>query len=375
MSISIQAKGNIRRGLLLWYQKNKRDLPWRKKKSAYRTLVSEIMLQQTQIKTVIPYFERWMKAFPTIEKLAKAKLGKVLKLWEGLGYYSRARNFHKAAKIIASKHHGKIPSDYNILISLPGIGRYTAGAISSIAFNQPVALVDGNVSRVLTRIFDIHDDILKLETQKELYKIADQLVPPENPGDFNQALMELGSLVCFPSMPNCGDCPLKNICLARRKGTQESLPVKSKQAPKKNVYIFAGIIRNREKILVRERPHTGIWGGLWELPNIHGKSHKIEGGWQRSLPFGEQLLPVSEEFERVTHQLTHLNVTILPFAFEIKNTSPGDCPRFWGLSPLREKTKAGANSNLRWIDQSDLRRLSFPVPFQKIMRAVFHNEK
>lgn len=343
--------------LLRWYDQNKRALPWRLLKSPYRTFVSEIMLQQTQIKTVLPYFKRWMKTFPTIEKLAKADIGKVLKLWEGLGYYSRARNLHKASQIIVEKYKGAVPSDYDSLIALPGIGRYTAGAIGSIAFNLRVPLVDGNVSRVFTRVFNIREDITKPDTQKELYKIADRLVPAERPGDFNQALMELGSLVCFPALPNCGDCPVQKICMAQKKGNQESLPVKSKQLVRKNIHLLAGIIRHQNKILVRERAASGIWGGLWELPNFRLENNLKAGNkyacslLQKNL--GISLNSLDQKFVPLTHRLTHLDVTIYPFLFETKHN---------GVKEDR----------YLWADKLSIKELSFPVPFQKIIKLAFH---
>ncbi|MBI4395287.1 MAG: A/G-specific adenine glycosylase, partial [Candidatus Omnitrophica bacterium] len=213
--------------LTQWFSKHQRPLPWRVHGSPYRIFIVEVMLQQTQIKTVLPYYERWLKTFPTIQALAEAPLDQVLKVWEGLGYYTRARNLHKAAQMIVEKFGGEIPNDLETLQSLPGIGRYTAGAIASIAFQKPVPLVDGNVARVFSRIFYFRKDVAKPETQNMLYALAEKLVPKEKPGIFNQAVMELGSLICIPETPKCSICPVKSLCLAFRKGDPSKLPVKS----------------------------------------------------------------------------------------------------------------------------------------------------
>jgi len=350
--VSQSTRVKIQKYLLSWFSKNQRPMPWRTLQSPYRTFISEIMLQQTQIKTVIPYFERWMKAFPDVSALASAPIDDVLKLWEGLGYYTRARNLHKTSKIIVEKHGGKIPGDYASLIALPGIGRYTAGAIASIAFKKPVPLVDGNVFRVLSRIFNIHQDISKPASQKIFYDTAAALVPDKNPGDFNQALMELGSLVCFPVMPHCTACPLSSVCAAYRKGNQESLPVKSKAAQKKEVRIAAAIILNGNKILVRKRPPKGIWGGLWEIPSISlpGKNSFQELIERHiSEEYKMKVTPAGKEAP-ITHHLTHLKMTISPFIFRTN--------------------KANVNSTSRWILYSGMRKLSFPVPYQNLLKTA-----
>ncbi len=351
VSGNVQVK--IQKNLLAWFSKNKRPMPWRSQKSPYRTFISEVMLQQTQIKTVIPYFERWMKVFPDIESLAAAPIDKVLKLWEGLGYYTRARNLHKAAQMICEKHGGKIPSDFDSLFALPGIGRYTAGAIASIGFEKRVPLVDGNVARVLSRLFNIKKDILKPETQKFLYEIAGQLVPEKSPGDFNQALMELGSLICIPAMPNCTACPVSSVCSAYKKGNQESLPIKSKALQKKEVRIAAAFILNDGKILVRKRPAKGIWGGLWEVPSI---TSPVKNSFRELIEryihneYKMKAAPIAS-IEPITHHLTHLKMTISPFVF---------------------KTNQGhVNSGSRWVSRSGITKLSFPVPYQSLLKTTF----
>ncbi|HSG04908.1 MAG TPA: A/G-specific adenine glycosylase, partial [Nitrospiria bacterium] len=198
----------LRKHLLAWYRKSRRDLPWRRTRDPYHILVSEIMLQQTQVDTVIPYYHRFLKAFPTVSKLSRAPERKVLKLWEGLGYYSRARNLHRAAKEVHSGFEGKVPDTLEKLESLPGIGRYTAGAVASIAFDRRTPIVDGNVKRVLCRLFAIEDDPAATSVKNRLWELAESLVPGKSPGDFNQALMEFGATLCRPRNPSCGECPV-----------------------------------------------------------------------------------------------------------------------------------------------------------------------
>ena len=264
----------LQRKLLSWYARNKRDLPWRRTKDPYRIWVSEVMLQQTQVDTVIPYYERWMKRFPTINALAKASLDEVLKVWEGLGYYARARNLHKAAKLIREEHKGKFPDSYEEIHRLPGIGDYTAGAISSIAFNLPTPVLDGNVTRVLCRLFAIRQDPKSPKTQEKLWRLAGSLLPKKNPGDFNQALMELGALVCLPELPRCLFCPLPSACEARKIGLELSLPVRTQKKPLPTVSVSVALLWKDGKLLIQRRPEQGLLGGLWEFPG--GKIEKEE---------------------------------------------------------------------------------------------------
>ena len=339
--------------LILWFKENQRPMPWRTKADPYRIFVVEVMLQQTQIKTVIPYYKRWLKIFPNVRSLAEAPIDQVLKLWEGLGYYSRARNLHKAAQIIVGQFGGKIPNDPKTLMTLPGIGRYTAGAISSIAFQKPVPLVDGNVARVFSRLFNIKKDILKPETQKEFYALAEKLVPEKNPGIFNQALMELGSLVCIPEMPKCSVCPVKSLCLAFKKGDPSRLPVRSKAAPVKKIDMVVGIIRNNGKILIRKRPDQGIWGGLWEIPGtVCAKNESLEEALTQEFKKTLQLSVTSMfKLTPLEHRFTHRQAFIYPFVCSVKKNGRTESN---GI-----KTK--------WVDANQLKTFSFPVPHQKIL--------
>jgi len=343
----------LQKKLLGWFAKHKRLLPWRLHGNPYRIFVVEVMLQQTQIKTVIPYYERWLRAFPNVKALAEAPLDQVLKLWEGLGYYSRARNLHQAAQTIVEKFGGKIPSDLESLQSLPGIGRYTAGAIASIAFQKPVPLVDGNVARVLSRVLNLKKDITKPETQKLLYNVAETLVSREEPGNFNQALMELGSLVCIPDVPKCSICPVQTLCLAYKEGDPSKLPIKSKGVRVKEIDMVVGILTKNGKILVRRRPERGIWGGLWEIPGtVRATNQTPEEALKEE--FKETLglaIKIHKKERPVKHLFTHRKALIYSFYCEtIKNGKP--------------KSKW---TNIRWVTQKELKKLSFPVPHQKIL--------
>ncbi|MED0678809.1 A/G-specific adenine glycosylase [Aneurinibacillus thermoaerophilus] len=258
--------------LLYWFERQQRDLPWRRDRDAYRVWVSEIMLQQTRVETVIPYYERFMERFPTVRDLAEADLEEVYKYWEGLGYYSRARNLHAAVKEVQEKYGGVVPDTPEEVHALKGVGPYTAGAILSIAYGLPEPAVDGNVMRVLSRIFLIEEDITKAKTRKLFEAVVHRIIAHRNPSFFNQALMELGALICIPRSPRCGICPVANHCRARDKGIQESLPVKKKA---KQVRIeeraVALIQRNDGRWLLHKRPGTGLLANLWEFPNTEYK--------------------------------------------------------------------------------------------------------
>ncbi|NPU85599.1 MAG: A/G-specific adenine glycosylase [Syntrophaceae bacterium] len=286
----------IRRKLLRWYRKNRRALPWRETRDPYAVWVSEIMLQQTRVETVIPYYRRFMERFPDAASLADASPDEVLKVWENLGYYSRARNLHEAAKIVAARHGGLLPEPQEDLAGLPGIGEYTAGAIGSIAFGLPVPAVDGNVRRVLARVYAIGEPVATGTGKSRIRALAAGLVSPEDPGAFNQALMDLGSGICTPAFPRCPECPLADVCEAFRQGRQEALPVTS---PKKTLpceSAVAAVLRDRDgRFLVVRRPPRGFLGGLWKFP----------GGFLRP---GEDL---REGLRRTVREETGIRVSIL----------------------------------------------------------------
>lgn len=257
--------------LLEWYDKQKRTLPWRSKPTPYRVWVSEIMLQQTRVEAVKPYFERFMKALPTVRKLAACPEEELLKLWEGLGYYNRVRNMQKTAQILVQENKGELPAQFDELMKLPGIGKYTAGAISSIAFGIPVPAVDGNVLRVITRITADERDISKDSVKQSIARDIQEIIPMRRAGDFNQALIELGAIVCVPNGPaKCHECPVAHLCEARQKDIIMELP---KKAPKKARSIenkTVLLIKDGEKIAIRKRPKKGLLAGLYEFPNVEG---------------------------------------------------------------------------------------------------------
>ncbi len=253
--------------LLNWYGTHKRDLPWRRMQTdPYAVWVSEIMLQQTQVRTVIPYFERWMERFPTVEALANAETEEMLRVWAGLGYYARARNLQRAAQIVLKKHGGRIPSEVSALSDLPGVGRYTVGAIRSIAFNQPAPIVDANVARVLSRVYALDGDPKSAANQSRLWSLSEELIPKGNARDFNQSLMEMGALVCTTADPSCERCPILRFCTAGKSHDPTAWPqIPPGRRTVREVHSSAVVLRGGDVLITRRPPH-GLWGGLWELP-------------------------------------------------------------------------------------------------------------
>jgi A/G-specific adenine glycosylase len=265
MIIKETERRKIQRSMLRWFKKTARDLPWRRTHDPYAIWVSEIMLQQTQVATVIPYYHRFLKSFPTVRRLARADLSRVLKAWEGLGYYSRARNLHRAAQSVLNRFGGKIPDTLDDLLRLPGIGRYTAGAILSIAFNRSTPILDGNVKRVLSRVFAVSEKPEKSESS--LWRISESLIPRGEAGAFNQALMELGSMICIPKAPQCSECPLLRCCRGKASGNPERYPSKVLKKTIPRIEAVSGVILRNGKVVLRQRPPKGLLGGLWEFPN------------------------------------------------------------------------------------------------------------
>jgi A/G-specific adenine glycosylase len=304
--------------LLAWWDAGHADLPWRQTRDPYAIWIAEVMLQQTQITTVIPYYERWMARFPSFEVLAGAPLDDVLKVWEGLGYYSRARHLHAAARQIVGVYGGRLPDSVGELMKLPGIGRYTAGAIASIAFDASAPVLDGNVIRVLSRVFDIEEMVTLTPTRQRLWQLAEAVLPAGRPGDFNQALMELGQLICLPRAPRCLTCPLHVLCLARRRGTQLERPVRPprKRTPHYDVVAAAIWLDGRPapggRFLIAQRPLTGLLGGLWEFPG--GKvepGESLADAMRREI--GEELALQVEPgafFAEIPHAFTHFRITV-----------------------------------------------------------------
>ena len=322
----------IRRNLLRWYRRSHRDLPWRRTADPYAVWVSEIMLQQTRVETVVPYFERFIRQFPTIRALAKAPLEKVLRAWQGLGYYSRARNLHAAAKRVVAEHAGRIPSTAEGLRTLPGIGRYTAGAIASIAFGRDEPVVDGNVARVLSRVMGLRGNVKSPAVLRRLWDIAEELLPkrpgtvpkrrgqsPQNdPGDFNQGLMELGATVCTPSSPACDTCPLRQQCRAAIRGRAHRRVNTGRAKTPPHYDVAVGVILKRGRILIGRRRPEGLLGGLWELPGgkiLPGESPAAAVVREVREELGIDVRPV-RELPTVDHAYSHFRVTIHPLVCE-----------------------------------------------------------
>jgi A/G-specific adenine glycosylase len=307
---------SIRESLVAWFDAHKRDLPWRRTRDPYAVFVSEIMLQQTRVDTVIPYFERFLSRFPTVLHLAEAPLDDVLGLWSGLGYYRRARSLHLAAREVAEKHGGAFPGSAEALRSLPGVGAYTAGAIASIAFSREEPLVDGNVARVLSRIFAVEAPLGTRESETKLWDLARGLVRGPRPGDLNQALMELGATVCTPERPSCDGCPVERACRAREQGRVGDLPVpKAKKAPVAKALVALVARSDDGRILLAKRAEKGLFGGLWEPPMWDA------GGVPPG--FGP-LVEDARDAGQIEHVLTHraLTVTVI-----VADTVPQEPPR------------------------------------------------
>ncbi|MBP7049420.1 MAG: A/G-specific adenine glycosylase [Phycisphaerae bacterium] len=346
----------MQRALLDWYGATARDLPWRRTRDPYAIWVSEIMLQQTRVPTVIPYYERLLRRFPTIRQLARAHLDTLLKLWEGLGYYGRARNMHQAAREVVSRFDGQIPRSRDELLTLPGIGRYTAGAIASIAFGEREPLVDGNIERVLCRVFSIRGNPKDAAIGKAIWSLAEELLPDEQVGQFNQALMELGSEVCTPRSPRCADCPLERLCEAKRHDDQDSLPTRARKKSVPLHIVAVGVIYRSDRILIDKRKPEGLLGGLWEFPG--GKvrpGESLEAALLREVR--EELdiaIEVGAEIAVVDHVYTHFRVRI--HAFECRHVSG--------------EPRCIACADFKWVRPSDLGRYAFPAANKKIIEML-----
>ena len=328
--------------LIDWYRENRRDLPWRQSRDPYPVLVSEIMLQQTRAETVKPYFYRFLATLPTVEALANADEPTLLKLWEGLGYYSRVRNLQKAARAVMEHHGGVIPADFDALLKLPGVGRYTAGAVASIAFGIPVPAVDGNVLRVLARLTGDDTDILSPAAKKTAEATLAPLVPSDAAGDFTQSLIELGALVCTPGEPKCGDCPLHLLCAAHREGRERDLPVRlaktKRRVEERTVLVIrcasgeaAAAVRH---IALRKRSAEGLLGGLYEFPCMEGHATPEEAGKYLTalgLTVGE-ITPLPP----AKHLFSHIEWRMIGYAVEVAETATAEDWFFADVSEVDE---------------------------------------
>lgn len=350
--------GPMAAALLDWFATHARDLPWRRSRDAYRIWVSEVMLQQTRVETVVPYYTRWFELFPTLSALAETSEEQVLKAWEGLGYYSRARNLHSAVREVVARYGGEVPDDPDAIAELKGVGSYTAGAVLSIAFNRSVPAVDGNVMRVLSRIYAIGDDVAQSATRQGLEALAASLIPPGQAGAFNQALMELGALICTPvgNGPACQLCPVAAFCRAREEGRQGELPVKAKARAPRPVDMVAAVIRAKGRLMLVRRPPSGLLGGLWEFP---GGERPVDQTWEQAVHavirerYGLDLA-LEAELGRVKHVFSHLVWDLRAFSAE---PAPGV-----ELPP--------ESDTLRWVTPDRLQEYPLPVAHQKIAALV-----
>ncbi len=356
VSTALKTIGQIRSRLLKWYYHNRRDLPWRDESSPYRIWVSEVMLQQTQVTTVIPYYHRFLEKFPTITDLATAPLAAVLKAWEGLGYYARARNLHQAAIEIVEKHEGQLPERYANLRKLPGFGDYTAGAVASIAFDEAVPAVDGNVRRVLVRLFAIEEDVTRGPAARRLKDIAAALVYPAAPGDWTQAVMELGATICVPKSPRCPLCPINDVCQGRLKGIERELPVKPVKKALPHYDVTAAVIRHNGKVLIAQRPLDGMLGGLWEFPG--GKQEPGESlaeCLRREIK--EELdvkIEVGQQIASIKHSYTHFKITLHAFICQLVEGVPQTIDV----------------ADWRWVTLEEIEAFPFPRTDLKIIEVL-----
>lgn len=340
---------------MLWFEANRRDLPWRRERNRYRVWISEVMLQQTRVDTVIGYFHRFLGRFPDIRSLADADQQDVLKLWEGLGYYGRARNLHKAAGVVMSEYGGLIPDNPAAFRKLPGVGDYICAAVMSIADGHPLPVVDGNVLRVTARYFGLADDIAKTATRKTVTNLLQQHIASDQPGNFNEAMMELGATVCTPKNPNCEGCPLRNSCVAFNQDRVAELPVKTKAGPVPEHRIVVAVIRDENnRMLVQQRPPEGLLGGLWEFPG-----GKLEDGEALTDALvrecREELgvaVTVGEEIDTIRHAYTHFKIKLTAYWCTIAD----------GAVTTKLPTK--------WITVDEISDLPFPKANHKLFPAI-----
>lgn len=322
--------------LLAWYRQNKRSLPWRDHPIPYAVWVSEVMLQQTRVETVIPYFKRWLAKFPTVTALAEADEQDVLNLWEGLGYYSRARNLHKAAKVIVAEYDGELPKSALALQKLPGIGRYTAAAVASIAFGLDAAALDGNIRRVYARIFNIDEPLGSTRAEKVFWDLAEMHLPHGEAGDYNQALMDLGAMICTPRKPRCDECPIQKHCEAYQLDLQEMRPVPKVKKEVPHYVHAAAVIVQDGHVLLAQRPIDGLLGGMWEFPNARvtgDPADELSKVVQQSYQLEVNHLGFLAE---VRHAYTHFKVTEFAFHCELIQLSDQESLRWVDLEKLED---------------------------------------
>jgi A/G-specific adenine glycosylase len=349
---------SIRQALVEWFGKTGRDLPWRRDYDPYHIWISEIMLQQTQMDRGVFYYKRWLERFPDIKVVAAAEEREILKYWEGLGYYARARNLHKAAQIMVDMHQGKVPESYETLLSLPGVGPYTAAAITSIAFNHDIAVVDANVERIFARLFDIDGPIKSSTTKKRIHHKALSLLPPGEARVFNQALMDLGGLICTPKNPACGDCPVAEFCLALGSGRVHERPVVSPSGKTILIEMATGVLTHQGCLFIQQRQANDVWGSLWEFPG-----GRLEAGetpeetvireYREETGFA---VAVVAEITTVVHHYMRYKVVL--HGFSCRLTGEGTEPALH------------AAQDFRWVAPCDLAQYGFPAGHRKLIEFM-----
>lgn len=364
---------SFRRSLLDWYETHRRDLPWRGDVSPYENWVAEVMLQQTQVSTVVDYYRRWLEKFPTVEALAEADRDQVMELWEGLGYYRRARYLHESARRVVEQLDGELPRTSDGLQQLKGIGEYTAGAIASIAFNEAVPVVDGNVGRVLARLRRVTGDPTSTDFRNVSWAMAGRLVDPDRPGDFNQAMMELGATVCTPTKPTCMLCPVSDHCDAFASGEVEAFPEPVDRGPRKQMRVASVVVLTEDEgapeTFVRRRPAEGLFGGLWEFP-----SHEVDDEGEPDADSDDELGPIFEaataghtsawggaieSIESVgdlQHTLTHIEMTIDVYVV--------------GLESVPVDLAENAKEDRRWVEVASLSDVAMSTAMRKVQKRA-----
>lgn len=372
-------KEKFQNDLLSWFENNMRDLPWRRDKDPYKIWVSEIMLQQTKVDTVIPYFNRFIANFPSIEALANASEDEVLKNWEGLGYYSRARNLQAAVREVKENYGGQVPSNKKELSSLKGVGPYTTGAILSIAFDQSEPAVDGNVMRVFSRIFAIDEDIQKAKTRILFEELVQALIPTGSPSFFNQAIMELGALICHPKSPKCSTCPVSKYCKARKLGLEQSLPIKQKKKKPTYKKMVAGVLIVDKYVLIRQRNQEGLLSKLYEFPNLEWEGE--EEAATRLSQHMYQMYKIKTEtraqLEGVQHIFSHLIWDITVYQLKVlqddsyihRNSTTVDDKTF-ELEEAAPFIGGYLPEDSYWVRIDELDQYAFPVSHQKIKQQI-----
>jgi len=356
MTIPRKDESAIRGALLAWFGRNARSLPWRKSPDPYAVWVSEVMLQQTQVATVIPYYERFLDAFPTAADLARAPLERVLKLWSGLGYYRRARHLHQAAKELVRRFAGALPQDYRQIRSLPGIGDYTARAILSIAFNLPFSLLDGNVARVLSRLAAIQGNLHLTEFRRAVEAQLARLLSHRSPGDFNQALMELGQIVCVPRAPHCAVCPVQRWCRGYKTGHPQLYPQPRPRRESESLFLAAAVLRRGSRVALVRGLGEGLLDDLWNFPSAFGRSRAeaLTNLSNRLASFGTLAVHLHDSIAELSHGITYRSIRVHAYSAQISS------------SPAK-----AAGGRLRWFPISSLPQAAISQLARKIARQVF----